>query len=365
MSKNIIICCDGTDNKVTLDRNTNVIHLYRFLEKSENQIAYYNPGVGTIAPDNLKNNIFRWFSRIWDLATAYSLEKNVMDAYRFLMDTYEDEDKIFLFGFSRGAYTVRMLSGLIEMFGLLDKGNENHLRHLLKVYSQKDEKFHLGNKIRGLFTKEIRIHYIGIWDTVVAIGNPFSFYNSYPYSSRLSIANTVRHAVSIDERRKHYRLTHLQNISNHDHQEVYFAGVHSDVGGSYPENESGLSRISLKWMLGEASQYGLQLNNSKIKELYQIYNPEEDLKQKPHNSLTIGFIIFDFIPRIRYNRSSRFKIKIDFRLWPKRQIKEKAKIHESVFEKINYVEDNHKYFPKNVGTEDKYEIVKSLDIKFI
>ncbi len=348
MPKNIIICCDGTDNKMTLDRNTNVIHLYSFLEKSDNQVAYYSPGVGTIAPDNIKNAILRWFSMVWDLATAYSLEANVMDAYKYLMNTYEDGDKIYLFGFSRGAYTVRMLSGLIEMFGLLDKGNENHLRHLLKVYSQKDEKFHLGSKIRGLFTREIKIHFIGVWDTVVAIGNPFSFYNSYPYSSRLSIANTVRHAVSIDERRKHYRLTHLQNRNNPDHHEVYFAGVHSDVGGSYPENESGLSRISLKWMLGEASQYDLLLNKIKISEFFASYNHNEDIKQKPHNSLTLGFILFDFVPRIRYNKSSRFGIKIDFRLWPKRQIRETAKIHESVLAKIQYHTAEHNYAPKNV-----------------
>lgn len=363
MPKNIVICCDGTDNKLTIDKNTNVLHLYSFLEKSNQQATYYNPGVGTIAPDGLKNNFFRFLSRAWDLATAYSLENNVMDAYRYLMNTYEDGDHVYLFGFSRGAYTVRMLSGVLEMFGLLEKGNENHLRHILKVYSQKDDKFQLGHAFRNHISKEIKIHFIGVWDTVVSIGNPFSFYVSYPYSSQLGIATTVRHAASIDERRKHYRLTHLQNQKNADHKEVYFAGVHSDVGGSYAEKEGGLARISLRWMLGESMSYGLKINLNKVTDYLDNYPEADDLHQKPHNSLSLFFMLFDFVPRIRYHKDGMFGMKIDFRLWPIRQIKSTALVHDSVFKKMELQHPGHVYNPKNIQQgNNAYVRVYSKDI---
>ena len=88
MPKNIVICCDGTDNKLTLNENTNVIHLYSCLQKNDNQIAYYHPGVGTLAP----NGIRHWLARKWyvvkDMISASSLEDNVKDAYVFLMDNY-------------------------------------------------------------------------------------------------------------------------------------------------------------------------------------------------------------------------------------------------------------------------------------
>jgi uncharacterized protein (DUF2235 family) len=357
MPKNIIICCDGTDNKLTIKNNTNVIHLYSCLQLNEQQIGYYNPGVGTIAPDGISTWLLRKWYRFVDLISASSLHTNVKDAYLYLMDVYEEGDKIYLFGFSRGAYTARMLSGLLEMFGLLHKGNTNHLRHVMDVYAKGDKMFMLASAFKARFSREIKIEFIGIWDTVVSVGGLIGFYKSFPYSRSLGIAKTVRHAVGIDERRKHYCYYEVSE-KHADCQEVFFAGVHSDVGGSY--EEEGLSKITLEWMLGEASNFGLKLDKSKVDRYVFGIDSKYDkpyFKADIHNSLTSEFIIADFFPRPRYSKSSLFSMKIDFRLWPLRVIPAKAKIHQSVIDKTNL--DNYK--PRNLDLEGK-EIMQNKPI---
>ena len=363
MTKNIIVCCDGTDNKLTIDKNTNIIHLFSCLKKNGNQIAYYNPGVGTISPDNYRSKIKRILYKISDLATATSLERNVIDAYIYLMNQYELGDRIYLFGFSRGAYTVRMLSGLIEMFGLLHKGNENHLRHVMKVYSQADEKFATAPKFKKRFSRIVDIHFMGIWDTVVSVGGPINYYIPFPYTDVLTIVKTVRHAVAIDERRKHYKFSEI-NKTIPGRKEVFFAGVHSDIGGSYPENESGLSKITLEWMLCEASHCGLILDRAKVERyIYGQGGPyqQPDFSRNIHNSLTLLFILSDFIPRLRFSKDSRFfGITIDFKLWPKRKIPADAMIHTSVFDKLSQSNVNVKYGPSNININNNYQKIHNL-----
>ncbi len=368
MSKNIVICCDGTDNMLTVGKNTNVIHLYSCLVQDQNQVAYYNPGVGTIAPDNYRNKINRAWYKVKDLATAASLEENVLDAYRFLMNEYEEEANVYLFGFSRGAYTIRMLSGLIEMFGLLQKGNDRHLRHVMKAYSQSSEKFETANKFKKRFSRAVNIRFMGIWDTVISVGGPIKYYLPFPFSDKLSIVKTLRHAVGIDERRKHYRFAPIKDIAG-DRKEVFFAGVHSDIGGSYPEEESGLSKIALEWMLGEASQAGLRLNRARVDRY--LYGKDRDDYTAPnhqqaiHNSLSLLFIISDFIPRLRFKENSwPFDLKIDFALWPKRKISPNALVHSSVFDKIKDTSTKPLYKPANMDLNAGYVMVKNQDIVY-
>lgn len=363
MPKNIVICCDGTDNKLTINENTNVIHLYSCLDFNLNQIGYYNPGVGTIAPNGIRN----WFARQWyifkDSLSASSLEANVMDAYIYLMNHYEDGDKIYLFGFSRGAYTVRMLSGIIEMFGLLHKGNSNHLRYVVEIYSKGKgpDLFKIANSFRVRFSKTIRIHYIGVWDTVVAAGGILSLYKSFPFSRSLTVANVVRHALAIDERRKHYDFYSVRE-THPNYKEVFFAGVHSDVGGSY--TDEGLSKITLEWMLGEASAAGLMLNKTKVdKYVYGMdsYYQKPNYLQEIHNSCTLKFKIADLVPRPRFKEKGWFfQMRFDWRLWPKRIIADNALIHESVFRKM----DETTYNPTNINRTWNYSVEKNSDIKY-
>ncbi|AFK05469.1 Protein of unknown function DUF2235 (plasmid) [Emticicia oligotrophica DSM 17448] len=360
MPKNIVICCDGTDNKLTIRNNTNVIHLYSCLKLDEQQIGYYNPGVGTIAPDGISTWLARKWYRFVDLISASSLHTNVKDAYQYLMNEYEEGDKIYLFGFSRGAYTVRMLSGLLEMFGLLHKGNAHHLRHVLDVYAKGDKMFEIASLFRTRFSRKIAIEFIGIWDTVVSVGGLINFYKSFPYSRSLGIAKTVRHAVGIDERRKHYYYYEV-SAEHHDCEEVFFAGVHSDVGGSY--EEEGLSKITLEWMLGEASHCGLQLDKKKVnKYVFGIGSnyQKPDFKQAIHNSLTFIFKLADFIPRPRYSKTNLFNLKIDFRLWPLRFIAPQSKIHQSVKDKIGL----GNYQPQNLTNLNDKVVIQNKPIIF-
>jgi uncharacterized protein (DUF2235 family) len=348
MAKNIVICYDGTDNQLTINENTNVIHLYSCLKLDAQQVGYYSPGVGTIAPDNYKNVLLKNYYLLRDLLSAKSLHSNVLDAYTFLMNCYEEGDKIYLYGFSRGAYTVRMLSGMIEMFGLLHKGNTNHLRYILEVYSKGDKIFETANAFKKRFSRTIRIEFIGVWDTVVSMGGLINFHKSYPYSRKLTVANVVRHAVAIDERRKHFDFSAI----NKDHpnlKEVFFAGVHSDVGGGYPEE--GLFKICFHWMLSESQKNGLILDDDKIQEV--LDNQPPNVGGIIHNSFDFKFKIFDFIPRPRYNKEGKyFKWLLDFRVGPLRKIDEGSLIHASVFEKM----ETGNYQPKNIPVNYMVEV---------
>lgn len=345
MSKNIIICCDGTDNKLTIGENTNVIHLYSSLIFDANQVGYYSPGVGTIAPSTLNYKLFKSYYVFKDLFSGTSLHSNVMDAYKYLMNTFEIGDKVYLFGFSRGAYTVRMLSGVIEMFGLLQKGNSNHIKYILEVYSRGDKMFETANAFKKKFSKAIDIEFIGVWDTVVSMGSLINWYKSYPYSRKLSIAKVVRHAVAIDERRKHFDYTAV-NAEHKNLKEVFFAGVHSDVGGGY--QEEGLSKICFNWMIQEAMPHGIRFDMEKLREIL-VTNPA-DINLEPHNSLSFLFKMADLIPRPRFKKGETSNSwYFDFRFWITRKIPEGSLIHRSVVEKSS--QGNYK--PLNLPSQYK------------
>src|SRR6266576_1599433 len=137
--KNIVICCDGTGNEIS-ENISNVLKLYRTLRKTEKttprQMVFYDPGVGTLARSNPWKKLVQDASAIFGLATGYGLDDNVLDSYEFIVDNYADGDAIYLFGFSRGAYTVRMLAGLIHKAGLISKQQVNLAGSGLTAYKQ-------------------------------------------------------------------------------------------------------------------------------------------------------------------------------------------------------------------------------------
>jgi len=120
--KRIVVCCDGTGNEYG-DRNSNVVKLYDvMLKQAGRQVAYYHPGVGTMGAKNALSTLGKAWTKVRGLAFGYGLSENIADAYQFLMHNYELGDQIFIFGFSRGAYTARALCGMLQMFGLLNRG---------------------------------------------------------------------------------------------------------------------------------------------------------------------------------------------------------------------------------------------------
>lgn len=140
MPKNIVILLDGTSNGITSQR-TNILRLYGCLRKSETQLVYYDPGVGTMGAQGTWSRRVQKASELWGMATGAGIDHNVKEAYRFLVENYSDgkagdgeRDRIYLFGFSRGAYTARILAGFIYTIGLIKCDNEgsDHRRQLAK-----------------------------------------------------------------------------------------------------------------------------------------------------------------------------------------------------------------------------------------
>jgi uncharacterized protein (DUF2235 family) len=169
---NIVICCDGTGNQVESNLS-NVLKLFCILHKNEGQRVYYNPGIGTIGSDNPWTKLVQNTKGVFELATGYGLDAEILGAYRFLAQTYQKGDRVFLFGFSRGAYTVRALAGFIHMIGLLPSDQLNIANYALSAYKKVSgnrdfqSAWHFAH-VTGART--IIIDFIGVWDTSL----PFS-----------------------------------------------------------------------------------------------------------------------------------------------------------------------------------------------
>ena len=133
--RNIVICCDGTGNEVTGDLS-NVLKLFRIADKNAKQIVYYDPGVGTIGTESAWQRRKAQLRAVWGLATGAGLDENILDAYRFLIEHYRNGDRVFLFGFSRGAYTVRALAAFLNMVGLLYPNQINLADYALTTYKR-------------------------------------------------------------------------------------------------------------------------------------------------------------------------------------------------------------------------------------
>jgi uncharacterized protein (DUF2235 family) len=269
MSKNIVLCLDGTGNQVKADQNTNVVRLYEMLDLSEaeRQVAFYDPGVGTFSSAGAWTPLSRWLTRMLGLAFGYGIKTNLAEAYTFLIHNYEPGDKIFVFGFSRGAFTARGLTGMSYRAGLLRRGAENLVPYLVSYFTRGDrwstddwgriDRYAHAFSVRTEGKLSLPVHFLGFWDSVKALGylrwNP-----KWPYTRKLLNARHIRHAVSIDERRRPYAEYLVEDSEKVDLDEVWFAGVHSDVGGAFADDDR-LSRISLKWMADRAFELGLLL----------------------------------------------------------------------------------------------------------
>ena len=275
--RNIVICCDGTGNEYC-DANSNVVKLYHAMEQSAQQVVYYHPGVGTMGAQQALTAAGKTWTKWLGLGFGYGLSENIADAYGFLMQNYQLGDQVFVFGFSRGAYTARALCGLLEMCGLLRPGNEGQIPYAIRLFKRQTgrfdavrgvpSKFYIAKGFKSTFSVDCRPHFAGLWDTVSSVGWFLDLSglkkNSMPYTAKLDQVDVVRHAVSLDERRSFFRQNLVDGIQcpgdpARNLKQVWFAGVHSDVGGSYPEAEAGLANITLRWMLKEAEAAGLTL----------------------------------------------------------------------------------------------------------
>lgn len=318
MGRNIVICSDGTGNTAIKGRGSNVYKLFEAIDLNSDveQITIYDDGVGT--------SRFRPF-KIMGGAFGWGVKRNVRQLYTELCRVYQPGDKIYLFGFSRGAFTVRSLAALINAIGIIDNNKKcsdavnlkkivfqayREYRYskcatleenVVTVLKQFDRYKTIGiNDFRNEYClldqetnvpADIPIQFIGAWDTVCAVGFPIesvaNFFNKYIYRFKLAnhiLADKVafaRHALSIDDERAAFHplmWDEPEEKKDEDDpriRQIWFAGVHANVGGGYPKQ--GISHEALSWMIVEAKKYGLHFNEKEVERIEQHKNVYDKL----------------------------------------------------------------------------------------
>ena len=358
--KNIVICLDGTGCQFR-ENNTNVVKIYRILERNQDrQVNYYDPGVGTLGDADYKTTLGKQVTRILGMAFGRGIIRNIEEAYSFLMEHYQDSDRIYIFGFSRGSYTARALAAFIHCCGLLEPGCQNLIPYAMQLFRSRPPKFPIMGKFKKTYSRDCPIHFLGLWDTVKTFGwvyNPIFL----PYTTNNPSINIIRHAVAIDERRTFFQNMPWGNpTEDQDVKQVWFSGVHGDVGGGFLEKESGLAKISLKWMIEEALNSGLNINQQEYKstvlgegsDRYSAPDPLAEL----HNSLIGLWRLLQYVPRIMWDvDKEKTVLKFPDRM---RKIPEQAVLHESVLERLK----SGLYQPKNLGlkTYEQSHVQKAL-----
>jgi len=328
MPKNIVICADGTGNSTIKGRGTNVFKLYEAVDLHGHerdpsltpQIAFYHDGVGTerLRPLRILSGAFGW-----------GLGRNVRDLYLELVRTWDPGDQIFLFGFSRGAFTARTLAGLITTCGIVKRAGRADqalladVKEAYRVYRLKYRyQTRLAQRLRRLDPAaraqefqvshaigheevgngQVTIRFVGVWDTVDAVGLPdgwlsgvlnglfrfkFPDYRLSPHVERAC------HALALDDERDtfHPLLWREPGTARQLIEQVWFAGVHSNVGGGYPKQ--GLSLVTLDWMMTRAEEAGLRF--SPIDR--NLYRERQNVNDKLYDSRSGFAFYYRYKPR--------------------------------------------------------------------
>lgn len=259
----LILLFDGTWNDP--EDQTNVFRIAGRIREHDGDIRqrfFYDPGVGTGKFDRFRGGVF-----------GYGLSKNLQQGYEWLAKRFNNEDEIWIFGFSRGAYTARSLVGLIRKCGLLRIVTPCLLDGAERIYRNKN--LHPDSdeckEFRSKFSRETRVHFIGVWDTVGALGIPgtgISEYGKYSWhdTELSSLVDFAYHAVALDEYRAAYDVPlwtsddGQKKTENKEVEQRWFIGAHANVGGGYG-SEDLLPDISLKWMMEKATDAGLKLDD--------------------------------------------------------------------------------------------------------
>jgi Uncharacterized alpha/beta hydrolase domain (DUF2235) len=281
MTRQLIICCDGTNNTLTGGaKDTNVTKLCDLLAPDElGQQLYYDPGVGNPAElpaASLTDRLSRSYERLRGLAFGRGVYQNIADAYLFLMRYYQPGDQIFLWGFSRGAFTARSIGGLVTQFGLLRPEMESLVATLLHVYFSDRQRggaryTAIRDQISRLFasgeTRAAPVWFVGVWDTVSSVGAPLLSRSITASPTIVGKRFThVRQALALDEYRRSFEPRPYYIDPQHDYaasgqsiDQQWFSGAHCDVGGGYAARQAQLSHEALLWLLQEAVDCQLRL----------------------------------------------------------------------------------------------------------
>ena len=164
--KNIVICCDGTLAKVVeRSKNTNVVRLFERLADNAQQTTFYDSGVGTHG--RVRSKLQSSLESIREVAWGTGITRKVETAYGYLMDVYDEGDQVFLFGYSRGAYTVRLLAEMLNRCGLLTRGSQHLIPYATEVFQMDDseQSDRIARDFRYIMSRECPVHFMGVWDT--------------------------------------------------------------------------------------------------------------------------------------------------------------------------------------------------------
>jgi uncharacterized protein (DUF2235 family) len=367
-TRNLVVCLDGTNNEPETG-TTNVARIYDVAEKSDRQLVYYDPGVGTMGSRAAVTQAGLAFSRFAGLAAGHGIRDNIEEAYTWLSKNYQLGDEIYVFGFSRGAYTARALTGMLRTVGLLRRGTENLVPYAMKLYAQPGPRKAGSNssdtatkdaerkfwKLRSEFKRQFGhpdfpdafdeqrqpqklVHFLGVWDTVKSVGwlnlKARIEMARWPFTSNVVNIGTARHAMAIDERRKPYGIYRfrqdLVDRTDDNYQEMWFAGVHSDVGGQFPDDH-GLSDIAFAWMAEQAQLADMRFDEVRYRKLLGA-----DIGQEMPSGHALGKIHTS--PRVWWLAGFG---------WGGRKIRPTDPVHPSVLRRIDMTKDSDKpYRPK-------------------
>lgn len=388
MSRKLVICLDGTGNEVE-KRESNILRLYKCLAHNENQLVYYEPGVGTLNTRTFTKSLLDTPRRLLGLIAGKGLEQNVISAYSFLCNTYQEGDRLYFFGYSRGAYTARVLAGFINDFGLVAP-HELHLigavfRAWRKLHCDSPREDHAPLRVFEQFFHVTHppIRFLGLWDTVSSMlrfrlqwGTLLEF-GTHSSINRNPSVQAVRHVLSIDERRRFFRHQFWEEGQKYhgtrfetkkeppeqDVKQVWFPGTHTDVAGAVDETEAGLAKLSMQWMREELDQ--LSVDKLEFRKIYYnryVLGKQDEITNKMrlqiakpnanaplHSQLLKGWFILEALPRLA--RRSRWPEQQSFLgyylpLAQYRFIPDDATIHPSAFERRQKTPD---YDPPNLA----------------
>ncbi|TFK86941.1 hypothetical protein K466DRAFT_491820 [Polyporus arcularius HHB13444] len=300
-ARTLVLCFDGTGDQFSAE-NSNVVTFFSLLKKDspKEQMVYYQPGIGTYISTTNVTGLKSKVDKVLDEMLAWNLSNHVMGGYEFLMQNYQEGDKICLFGFSRGAYTARALAGMLHKVGLLPTCNHQQVPFAYKMYTRDDPQgWAQSTAFKKAFSIDVDIDFIGVWDTVSSVG---VIPHTLPFTKSNTAIRVFRHALSLDERRARFKpALYLRSTAadaklgtqpgdmpksdttwatrsrmgptgnnqrlferqfsdddpdskgKTDAVEVWFAGCHCDIGGGNVTDDTphSLARIPLRWMIRE------------------------------------------------------------------------------------------------------------------
>jgi len=406
MAKNIIICMDGTGNEIE-EKETNILRFYRSLHrgKPDKQVVFYRPGVGTMDNQKLIGKYIQKAIALAGMGFGLGLEDDVLEAYRFICRHFEGkktgataDDRLIILGFSRGAYAARVLAGFIHNFGLIPPDELHLITQVFRAYREishekpgtpPDEVFASLRRYQSVLRSyPAPIKFLGLFDTVSSMirvqfraffktGSILKFGTHASVNSNASV-EILRHALSIDEARSMFRSQLWEEGQEfygnpykrgtpkaQDIKQVWFAGTHKDIGGSVPEDQSGISKLTFMWMKEQIDAIDVPKaqkvsfrdryikkyilgEETAVRTTKQRAIGKPDYRGKIHNTMKGAWLLFEIFPKskVRLQRPYRRGI-IYYIPWGEpRPIPADGELHESATKRL--ADPDMNYNPRNI-----------------